>query len=79
MLPTDAIVAGDIKATEGQVVSIDDIDDDLAIFDIGPDTAQNYADAITTHKTILWNGPLGVTENEAFSGGTRTAAATASP
>jgi phosphoglycerate kinase len=75
MLPTDVIVADDIKSTEGRVVSIEDINDTMAIFDIGPDTARAYADAIATHKTILWNGPLGVTENEAFSGGTRTVAA----
>jgi phosphoglycerate kinase len=74
MLPTDVIVAEDMKSTEGHVVSTEDISDTMAIFDIGPDTANAYADAIATHKTILWNGPLGVTENEAFCGGTRTVA-----
>lgn len=74
MLPTDVIVAGDIKATSGEVVSVDAIRPGMAIFDIGPETARAYADAVASHKTILWNGPLGVMENEAFAGGTRTVA-----
>jgi phosphoglycerate kinase len=74
MLPTDVIVADDIKASDGQVVPVDDVPADGAIFDIGPDTARAYAEAITSHRTVLWNGPLGVTENEAFAGGTKTVA-----
>jgi phosphoglycerate kinase len=74
MLPTDVIVASDIKAGEGTVVAVDEVPADMAIFDIGPETAKAYAEAIASHKTVLWNGPLGVTENEAFAGGTRTVA-----
>lgn len=74
MLPADVVVASDIKASEGTVVSVDDIPVDASIFDIGPDTARAFADAIHSHKTILWNGPLGVTENEAFAKGTKTVA-----
>jgi phosphoglycerate kinase len=74
MLPTDVIVASDIKATQGDVVPAEDISPDVAIFDIGPETAKAYAAAIASHKTVLWNGPLGVTENDAFAGGTRTVA-----
>jgi phosphoglycerate kinase len=74
ILPTDVIVADDIKASEVQVVPVDDVPADGAIFDIGPDTARAYAEAITSHRTVLWNGPLGVTENEAFAGGTKTVA-----
>lgn len=73
-LPTDVIVAGDITATEGTVRSVDEIGDDEAIFDIGPESAKAYAAAIASVKTVLWNGPLGVTENPAFAGGTRTVA-----
>lgn len=74
MLPTDVIVAGDIKASEGQIVPVDGVPEDKAIFDIGPETATAYANVIASHKTVLWNGPLGVTENEAFAGGTKTVA-----
>lgn len=73
-LPTDAIVASDIKADKGTVVSVDHIPADQAIFDIGPDTAQAFADVISNMKTVLWNGPLGVAENPAFAGGTRAVA-----
>lgn len=73
-LPTDAIVASDINAAIGDVVSVDAIPADAAIFDIGPDTAKAYAEVIHDMKTVLWNGPLGVAENPAFAGGTRTVA-----
>lgn len=74
MLPTDVIVADDIEASEGTVVSVDNVPADSSIFDIGPETAKVFAEAIQSHKTVLWNGPLGVTENEVFAGGTKTVA-----
>jgi len=40
------------------------------ILDIGPDTAEEYADAIRNAKTVVWNGPMGVFEMEPFSKGT---------
>jgi phosphoglycerate kinase len=73
-LPLDAMVAGSIDAPEGKVISINDIADDQAIFDIGPDTARRYAEVIGTARTILWNGPLGVAENPAFAEGTAAVA-----
>jgi phosphoglycerate kinase len=73
-LPLDAMVAGSIDAPEGNVISINDIADDQAIFDIGPDTARRYAEVIGTARTILWNGPLGVAENPAFAEGTAAVA-----
>ena len=74
LLPGDVVVARDIKANSGTVKSVAQISADEAIFDIGPDTAQRYADTISTQKTIFWNGPLGVTENPAFRMGTRVVA-----
>ncbi|HWV24450.1 MAG TPA: phosphoglycerate kinase [Thermomicrobiales bacterium] len=74
LLPTDVVVARDIKASEGQVTSVDAIADDDAIFDIGLESARAYAKTIARQKTILWNGPLGVAENPAFANGTRTVA-----
>lgn len=70
MLPTDVVVAGDIKASRGQVKSVDEVSEDDAIFDIGPDTITRFARALVDQKTILWNGPLGVAENPAFAQGT---------
>jgi phosphoglycerate kinase len=73
-LPTDAVVAGDIRADNGDVVSIDAIPADQSIFDIGPETAEMYAQVIAGMRTVLWNGPLGVAENPAFADGTRAVA-----
>lgn len=74
LLPIDVVVARDIKASAGIVKSVDQISEDEAIFDIGPETAQRYAEAISTQRTIFWNGPLGVAESPAFENGTRTVA-----
>ena len=72
-LPTDVVVAASIGADEGEIVSIDDVGD-LAIFDIGPDTAACYTQHVAAAKTIFWNGPLGVAEQPAFAAGTRDVA-----
>lgn len=73
-LPNDVVVASDIHAESGEVVSIDAITADKAIFDIGPETAETYAKVILGAKTVLWNGPLGVAENPAFERGTAAVA-----
>mgnify|MGYP003287117219 CR=1 FL=1 len=44
----------------GEVVLVDSIPSDQSIFDIGPETAREYARVIAGMKTVLWNGPLGV-------------------
>jgi phosphoglycerate kinase len=43
--------------------------------DIGPETAGTYADVVAGARTVLWNGPMGVFEDERFAAGTRTVAA----
>ncbi|MBA2469472.1 MAG: phosphoglycerate kinase [Chloroflexia bacterium] len=73
-LPTDVVVARSIDASAGDQVHIDSIGDDAAIFDIGSETAAQYADVIAGARTVLWNGPLGVAENPAFAEGTATVA-----
>ncbi len=73
-LPTDAVIADDIKSDVGEIVSVNAIPDDEAIFDIGPESAAAYAKVIASMKTVLWNGPLGVAENPAFASGTRAVA-----
>jgi phosphoglycerate kinase len=74
LLPTDAVIADRIDATQGTTASVDDVPDDQAIFDIGPDTAQAFASAISGAATVLWNGPLGVAERAPFAAGTRAVA-----
>ena len=49
-----------------------DVDDDDMIFDIGPKSAQELADIISTAGTIIWNGPVGVFEFDQFGEGTKT-------
>jgi phosphoglycerate kinase len=73
-LPEDVIVAASIDASSGDVTSVDQVDADVAIFDIGPGSAAAYAKLIASAGTVFWNGPLGVAENPAFAEGTATVA-----
>lgn len=69
LLPEDHIVAKDENG-EPRVVSTVDIDDDWIGYDIGPKTVAKYSEAIRGAKTIFFNGPLGMFENQKFSNGT---------
>jgi phosphoglycerate kinase len=74
-LPVDVVVAPSIEETHRAVVKLAaDVADDDMILDVGPETAAAIAQRIKNAATILWNGPLGVFEQEAFSGGTRVLA-----
>jgi len=74
-LPHDAVVAASLEqATTAHAVRRDAIPPNEAMFDIGPDTIRSYARAITTAKTILWNGPMGVFETKPFDAGTNAVA-----
>ncbi len=70
-LPIDAVVASrfDPKA-EIKIVPIQEIPNDWMVMDIGPATSLLYSEALYDAKTIVWNGPLGVFEMDAFSRGT---------
>lgn len=70
LLPVDVVVAAAIDADKGQTISVEDVGDDLAIFDIGPETAKQYAERIAAARTIFWNGPMGVFERPPFAEGT---------
>jgi len=59
---------GDAKVLER------DVPDGWKGLDIGPETAAAFAEAIATAGTVLWNGPVGVVEDERFATGTRTVA-----
>jgi phosphoglycerate kinase len=70
-LPTDVVVAPSFNADEqAHVVGINAVGGEM-ILDIGPETARAYARAIERAKTIVFNGPMGVYEKEAYQNGTR--------
>lgn len=75
LLPTDAIVADDFaESANTKIVDIDEIPADWEALDIGPKTRQTYAEIIAESKLIVWNGPMGVFEMNAFAGGTQEVA-----
>ena len=71
LLPVDCVVASDIEKAAGcRVVPIDAIPPDKMGLDIGPATVDRFCAALDGSRTIVWNGPMGVFEQEAFAGGT---------
>ena len=75
LLPIDTTIAKSFPdpidgPIEVSVVSSDAIPDDMQGLDIGPKTAELYADAVKTAKTVVWNGPMGVFENPTLAQGT---------
>lgn len=71
LLPVDNIVADKFSADAEPVVTEDqNIPEGYMGLDIGPKTAEIYADAIKDAKTVIWNGPMGVFEFENFAKGT---------
>lgn len=75
LLPHDSIIA-DAFSNDANVDVADnyDISDGWMGLDIGPDTVSKFMDVISSSKTILWNGPMGVFEMEKFENGTRSVA-----
>ena len=70
-LPIDVRVAKEFSGdADAAIKSIDEIEEDDLILDIGPQTAELYCDIINLTQTTIWNGPLGVFEFKAFSEGT---------
>jgi phosphoglycerate kinase len=74
-IPVDVVVAKEFKAdAPATVKAATDVADDEMILDIGPRTAAMLAEQLRAAGTIVWNGPVGVFEFEAFSHGTETVA-----
>ena len=74
-LPIDVIVAPGIDAPQHAEIKLAaDVTADDMILDVGPSTAAEIASRIHSAATVLWNGPLGVFEQEAFAAGTRVLA-----
>ncbi len=80
VLPTDVVVASKFGAdAEHQVRPADDIEGSPWLeaglgLDIGPETAERFAEVIRSSKTVFWNGPMGVFELAPFAAGTTTVA-----
>jgi phosphoglycerate kinase len=71
-LPVDVIAANDFaENADTKVVDANAIESGWQGLDAGPKTLENFEKVILASKTILWNGPVGVFEMEAFSGGTK--------
>jgi phosphoglycerate kinase len=74
-MPVDVVVADDFSNDANiQVVSIEDIPSDWEGLDAGPKTREIYADVIKNSKLVIWNGPMGVFELDAFANGTKAVA-----
>ncbi|MBK8768637.1 MAG: phosphoglycerate kinase [Burkholderiaceae bacterium] len=74
-LPTDVVVATEFSASAAaRTVPVAQVGAADMILDIGPDSAAQFAGLVAKAGTIVWNGPVGVFEFEAFSGGTRVLA-----
>ncbi|MBQ0715090.1 phosphoglycerate kinase [Paraperlucidibaca wandonensis] len=80
-LPTDVVVAeitgpiedfmAFVQAATPVVKAVADVGPNDMILDVGPDTAKRFAELLKAAKTILWNGPVGVFEVDAFGEGTK--------
>lgn len=74
-IPTDVVCGKEFSAqAKGEAKSADAVEDDDMIFDIGENTAAELAEILKNAGTIVWNGPVGVFEFDAFANGTRKVA-----
>jgi phosphoglycerate kinase len=74
-VPTDVVVAREFSAdAEATVKAADAVADDELILDIGPETAERFSGIVRSAGTVIWNGPVGVFEFDAFGAGTEALA-----
>ncbi|MEH7387613.1 phosphoglycerate kinase [Bacillus sp. JJ1521] len=74
-MPVDVKVADDFSNDANtKIVPINEIPSDWEALDIGPKTAELYRDVILNSKLVIWNGPMGVFELDAFANGTKAVA-----
>jgi len=82
-LPIDVVVAnaseinfedflGSLAKAQAVVKKVSEVSENDMILDVGPETAQAFAEILKNSKTILWNGPVGVFEVDQFGEGTKT-------
>ena len=77
LLPSDVVLADNFAPdANSQIAKIDAIPDGWMGLDIGPDSVKLFQDALADCKTVIWNGPMGVFEFDAFATGTNAIAHT---
>ena len=69
-LPSDVVVGRSLQDAKGTTKPVNAVADDEMILDIGPQSAEELARSLAQAGTIVWNGPVGVFENDAFAKGT---------
>lgn len=71
LIPVDVVVADRFAAdAEKKTVSVNEIPDGWMALDVGPDSVALFSKAIVASETVVWNGPMGVFEMDAFAAGT---------
>jgi phosphoglycerate kinase len=73
-LPVDVVVGRSLEDKSGITKPANQVAAEEMVLDVGPQTAQALAASLKTAGTIVWNGPVGVFENDAFAKGTETIA-----
>ena len=72
IVPVDVVVAEELSAEASRrVVSADQVGEQDAIYDVGPESVRLFAQALAPARMIVWNGPMGVFEVAPFAAGTR--------
>lgn len=75
LAPRDLVVAASPQEPDdAYTVAADSVPPGMMGLDIGPETGQSFADVITSARTIIWAGPMGVFEQDAFAQGTKAVA-----
>lgn len=75
LLPRDLVVAQELSPeAPHRVVAVDAVPEGWMAVDIGPETRRDFAEALATARTVVWNGPMGVFEMEPFAAGTEAVA-----
>lgn len=70
MLPQDVVISDKDRKAKPKIVSFDQVGSESMIYDIGPQTQKQYETVMQGAKTIIWNGPMGLFEDDRFAGGT---------
>ena len=75
VLPVDLVIADKFAADANtKIVDVDKVPDGWQALDSGPKTSEEYVNALKGAKTVIWNGPMGVFEFDAFANGTEAVA-----
>ncbi|MEC8319867.1 MAG: phosphoglycerate kinase [Planctomycetota bacterium] len=74
LLPSDFVCGAEPKAGTPTSISGTEIPDDMMGLDIGPESAERFAETVRAARTVVWNGPMGLFEVAPFDQGTRTVA-----